>query len=387
MNRISIYVLALGAFVLGTADFVVAGILDMIANDLNVSVGLAGQLVTTYSLSFVIGSLVLVAITARFERKKILLISLAIFFVGNIIAFMSYHFELLMISRVVLAMSGGLYTVLASNFAAKLATPEKKGTAIATVITGFSLSLVLGVPIGTFSTAYMDWRYIFLIIAVITLLMIMGMIKLIPTVKGENPVSVKEQVLVLKDKRVVSGLFTTLLWILGYSIVFIYISPLLRTTTGFSIELISTALLLLGISAFTGSRFGGYAVDKWGVELTIKISLFIHAASLIVLPITATSTWGAMLTIMIWGAATWTTTPAIQFYLISLRPQSSEILLSYNTAVLNLGITLGASFGGVMIQYTSVRHLGWISGLVVFVALVTASYSFLLHGKKTQATL
>ncbi|MDR0266555.1 MFS transporter [Paenibacillus sp.] len=378
MNRVGIYLLALGAFIIGTVDFVTVGILNMIAVDMHVSVGVAGQLVTIFSFSFVIGSLVLVALTIRFERKKVLLYSLAVFLAGNITAFLSTQFEILMVSRVLLAASGGLFTVIATAFAAKLASPGKQGAAIATVTTGFSAALVLGVPIGMLLTSYMDWHFIFLSVGAITILLIIMLAWIIPTAPGQTPIPLKEQLLIIKDKRVFSGLLTTLFWIIGYTIVFTYISPLLQAIGHFSVEMISTTLLVLGIFAFIGSRFGGYASDKWGTGVTIRSSLILHALALISLPLTSGTTWGAMVTIMIWGMSSWTTTTANQIYLISLKPSASEIILSYQTAVLNIGISLGAATGGMLVEHVPIFHLGWISSAMVLIAFVTASYSFLL---------
>ncbi|WHY18538.1 MFS transporter [Paenibacillus sp. G2S3] len=381
MNRIAIYLLALGAFVLGTAEFIVSGILEIISGDLDVSISLAGQLVTIYALFYAFGALVLVMLTAKFERKKVLLYSMIFFIAGTIMSFFSVNFSMLMLSRIVQAMSGGLYFVIATNYAARLAEPTKRGGAIATVITGFTVSLVLGVPIGTLIAAFMDWRYIYLIIAAVTLINLILINRYIPKLEGTKSISLKHQLLLIKDKQLISGLLTTVFFFLAYTMVFAYIAPLLSNVAGFSIKKISTALFVLGVFAFIGSRFGGYAVDKWGPVRTIYISLIVHAAALFLLTVTATSTIGVLLTFMIWGTAAWTTTPANQFYLISIKPQSSEIVLSFNTALMNIGMTLGAALGGVVIEYTSIQNLGWIGGLIVLLALVIAFYSFALNKK------
>ncbi|KMY51192.1 MFS transporter [Peribacillus loiseleuriae] len=385
MNRNAIYLLALGAFGVGTAEFIVSGILEVISNDLNVPVSLAGQLVTVYALSHAFGALVLVMLTTKFERKRVLLSSMLIFIVGNIVAFFSYNFGMLMFSRIVLAMSGGLYFVIATIYAAQLAEPAKRGSAIATVITGFTVSLVLGVPIGTFIASFMDWRYVFLFIASITLIDLIVLNKYIPKLKGNKSISLKQQLLVIRDKQIISGLFTTLFWILGYTMVFTYIAPLLNKLADFSIEKISTALLVLGVFAFIGSRLGGYAADKWGPVRTVYISLIVHSVALFFLTATSISTIGVFIIIMVWGTAAWTTTPANQFYLISLKPQSSEIVLSFNTAIMNIGMTLGAGIGGLVIEYASVLNLGWIGGITVLMALVTASFSFTINKRKKES--
>lgn len=310
--------------------------------------------------------------------------SMLIFVIGNIIAFFSFNFIILMISRIVLAMSGGLYFVVATSYAAQLAEPTKRGSAIATVITGFTVSLILGVPIGTLIAAYLDWRYIFLFIAVVTLLNVVLLNKFIPKLAGHKPISLKQQMLIILDKQIITGLLTTVFWILGYTMVFAYIAPLLSSLAGFSIEQISTSLLVLGLFAFIGSRVGGYAVDRWGPVRTISVSLIVHSLILIIFTSISTSTIGIFLAIIIWGTSAWVTTPANQFYLISLKPQSSEIILSFNTALMNIGMTLGAGLGGVVIEYTSVLNLGWIAGLTVLLALLTASISFGLGKRRKE---
>ncbi|KRU15317.1 MFS transporter [Bacillus pumilus] len=374
--QLLIILLAVGSFVTGTSEFVVSGILDIIAVDLHISIPAAGQLITIYSLFYAVGALFLVMATSKLNRKKVLLSAIFVFILGNVVAFFSQHFVLLLLSRVIMAMSGGLYIVVATNYAAQIAPPEKKGSAMATVITGFTVSLVLGVPIGTFLSGHVDWHYIFLIIALGTACLLLLLYQLLPRMEGHSHLPLKQQLHLLQDRKVISGLATTVFWILGYTMVFAYISPLLRQTAGFSLEMTSIALLILGIAAFIGSRFGGFAVDQWGPNRTISISIMIQMLALFAIFFTQFSTISILITLAIWGIATWTTTPAKQFYLISLKPQASETVLSFNTAIMNIGMMLGSSMGGVIIQYTNVTNLSWIGGLASFVAFMLIRYSF-----------
>jgi len=209
--------------------------------------------------------------------------------------------------------------------------------------------------------------------------------KLLPAIKGNQTLPFTQQLQIMKDKRVLTGLMTTIFWILGYTMVFAYIAPLLSHTADFSIEMTSIALFVLGIFAFIGSRFGGYAVDRWGPNRTISLSLCVHIISLFVLAFTQYKTVGLFVTLAFWGVATWTTTPAKQFYLISLKPQSSETVLSFNTALMNVGMMLGSALGGIIIQYTNIRNLSWIGGLFVILALIFIRYSFYLNKKSYEA--
>lgn len=124
--QLLIILLAVGSFVTGTSEFVVSGILDIIAVDLHISIPAAGQLITIYSLFYAVGALFLVMATSKLNRKKVLLSAIFVFILGNVVAFFSHHFVLLLLSRVIMAMSGGLYIVVATNYAAQIAPPEKR---------------------------------------------------------------------------------------------------------------------------------------------------------------------------------------------------------------------------------------------------------------------
>ncbi|MBW7458463.1 MFS transporter, partial [Paenibacillus sepulcri] len=148
MNRIVIYILMIAVFFTATSELVVAGILNVLAEEMHISVALAGQLITAYSLAFAIGTPVIVSLTARMGRKKLLLIALSVFIIGNLVSFASSGFILLMAARMILGMSSGVLMVAAFSAAAKMVPPEKIGSAIGTIILGFSSAMILGVPVG-----------------------------------------------------------------------------------------------------------------------------------------------------------------------------------------------------------------------------------------------
>ncbi|MGO4372708.1 MFS transporter, partial [Paenibacillus sp. MCAF20] len=160
-NTWKIYMLAVISFLVGTSEFIIAGILDVVAEDAGVSVSAAGQLITVFSLAYAFGTPILMAATARVERRKLLIYALAVFAAGNAIAVLLPGFGFLLASRIVLALSTGVFVVTALTVAAKLAPPEKQGSAIATLVMGFSTALIIGVPIGRVAAAAYDWKLIF----------------------------------------------------------------------------------------------------------------------------------------------------------------------------------------------------------------------------------
>lgn len=387
MNKnVIIYMLAFGVFVLATAEIVVAGILAMIAQDMNVSIAVAGQLVTVFAIVISIGSPILLSLTSKMERKKLLLISFIVFAAGNLLAFFSPNFTFLMISRIVQAASMGVFTVVALTVGASMANPERRGSAIGIILMGASAALVLGVPFGTLIGGYWGWRVIFMLIFIATIFSIIGIAAFVPKMESQESVSLKTQFAVLRDRRIMSGLFITFFWVIGYQIMFTYISPFLQEAVNLDMSQISVALFICGILAVAGSRIGGYGADRWGAFRTLLVSLLLHAVALMILPWIATTFLGALIILAIWIGSAYMTTPAQQYYLVSLSPNSSGIVLGLNNSILQLGIAVGAGVGGWMLTRTSVMNLGWIGAISIIISLFAVLYSFSLKGERLNIT-
>ncbi|MFF2014694.1 MFS transporter [Paenibacillus sp. NPDC058177] len=382
-----IYLLALGATVVGTAESIITGILDMVAADINVSIGLAGQLVAMYSIAYAVGTPILIALTSKVDRKKLLFIALLIFIIGNVIAVLSPNFTILMISRAILGVSAGVFAVVALGIAAQIAPPEKRGSAIGTILMGTSLALVVGLPLGTLIGEYMGWRWIFAIIGMITIIPIIAIVKAIPKMSGQETIPLSKQLAVLKDFKVISGLLASLFFITGYSVVSTYIAPLLRENAGLNSNTISLVLLGMGLMAVLGARVGGYGADKWGIAPTLIVSLLIHAIALFFLPFAAVTFIGALFILALWMLGAWTTAPAQQFYLVTLTPKSTEIILSLNSSAFHLGVALGAALGGVVVERLTLSSIGWVGGLVVTLATVFAVISIVMGKKEASGVL
>ncbi|MFC5468991.1 MFS transporter [Cohnella suwonensis] len=381
-----IYLLAFVTFLIGTSELVIAGILDLVAEDLGVSVSAAGQLVSVFALTVAVGSPILILLTGKVERKRLLAYSLIGFIAGNAIAYFSGSYGFLMVSRVVLALSTGVFAVGSLAFAARLAPEGKQGSAIATVITGLSVSMVLGVPLGRVMAAFMSWNAIFAVIGLISIPALAAIYRYIPSMQGQASASMKHQLALLKDRRVSSTLLTTLFWIAGYEIVFAYISPYLLHVVHFTSGQLSIGLFAFGLFSILGSRLGGMGSDRWGVARTQLSGLALHAAMLLLLLIAGQSMIATFPILVAWSLSAWTTVSAQMVRLIQLSPQSSEVMISMNNTVLQLGIAAGAAIGGIVVNGSSVSHIGWVGAISVMVALGLAAYSHLAgRGKAPKA--
>ncbi|MEW9700308.1 MFS transporter [Paenibacillus sp. SI8] len=376
-----IYLLAFGGFLAGTSEFVIAGILEVIANDLKITLSAAGQLVTVFSLVFAFGTPLLVAATSRIERKTLLMITLLVFAVGNFLPALDHRVGVLLVSRVILAVCSGVFTVAALTLASHLAPPEKRGSAIASIIMGFSSSLVIGVPLGRVIANFFDWHDLFIGIGIGGIMIMLGISKWIPRLDGQKATPLSIQLSVLKDRRVSSALLVTFFWIMGYSIVYTYISPYLLTHAHMDPAWVSAGLFAFGIFSLIGSRIGGYGADKWGAPTTLITSLLLHVLVLVLFAFVQPPLALVLTIMMLWSASAWATAPVQQFRLITLAPGASEIVLSLNTSILQAGMAAGAAVGGAIVNSLSVIYVGWAGAISVLVACLTALYSLRIGTK------
>ncbi|MGG1962394.1 MFS transporter [Bacillus pumilus] len=369
-NKTVVYLLALAAFLIGTIEYIITGIIQMIADDLHVTTSAAGLLVTSLALSAAIGAPIVIALTINIDRKKILSWMLMIFILSNVITSVSHSFEMVMMTRVLQGISGGTAIVVAMAVATRLVEREKRGTAIGIILMGLSSSLVLGVPIGTFLSSMIGWKALFAAIGLITLIPLIVVYRRIPSMKEQEPVTLRMQLSILKDKRILLAVAVTLFYVGGYSTLFTYLTPFLQASANLSITEISGILLLAGICSFLGSSLGGIAADKKGPIFTIFSGIILQIIMLMLLSFVTGNLVVMVAVIMIWMIATWSTSPAQQLYLVTLVPKSPDIALSVNTSFIQFGFALGSGVGGFVLSETSILNLSWISAGTVFLALL-----------------
>lgn len=375
-STLKIYVLALVSFLVGTSEYVIAGILDRIADTMNISLIAAGQLITIFSLVYALGTPVIIALTSRWDRRKLLLYFLGLFVAANVLAYLLPGYGLFVTARVLMALGAGVVVVTALTVASQIAAEGKQASAIATVITGFTASLIVGVPLGRLVAASWDWKLVFAGIAVLGVLAMLVIAAAIPPSKAEAPVPLKKQLSLLKQPRIVLALLVTFFWLGGYSIAYTYISPYLVSVSGMSEALLSSALLAFGIASLIGSKVGGFSADRLGVKRTLITGMTLHIVSLVLLNITASSHLAVFLVLILWSFSAWSSGPTQQYNLVTMAPESSGIMLSLNSSVMQLAMASGAGIGGIAVSSVSLSSITWIGAVGVAVAIIIVISSY-----------
>lgn len=361
--------LALISFVVSTSEFVIAGILDRVAASANISVSLAGQLITVFSIANAIGSPIVIMAAAKMDRRKLLMLSLAVIVLGSILTFTLPGFGFLMVSRVILAVGSGVFVTTAKTVAAKLASPGHQAGAIATVITGFSAALIIGLPIGRVVAAAYDWKVIFLGIGILSLIAIFIVARTIPSTDGEEAVPLGKQLALLKSSKIVSALFVTFFWQVGYAVLYSYIAPFLIGVIQMSEREVSLALFAFGIATLIGSKFGGLITEKIGVHRSLLGSMSVNVIVLVLLSSIARSTFVTIPLLMLWAFSTWSAGPTLQYNMVLLAPEASGIMLGLYGSILQFSVAAGAGIGGIVAGSSSMLAISWIGAASVAIAV------------------
>ncbi len=335
-----VYVFAFGGFLLGTVESIVAGIIEMISSDLQVSVSSAGLLVTSFALGFGIGSPILIALTGKYDRKKVLLISLGLFAAGNLLTAFFSNFQLVLLLRLFTGIGAGAYIAVAFSVATKLVSADKRGNAIGIIATGITSALVIGVPLGTLLSQSVGWRYLFIIIGILSLVLAFIIYRYMPVINDQQKMPLVEQFRMLKDKAVITTVFVSMFIVLDYAMLLTYLTPFIQADHRLSTEAISIILFAAGIFSMIGSRLGGYLTDKWGSKSTIYTGLLLQVAILFLSPLFAASLIGMIILIPIWIGSLWIITPSLQFHLVTLSPKAPDIAQSINLSFFQVFLAL-----------------------------------------------
>jgi DHA1 family putative efflux transporter-like MFS transporter len=387
-NKWKIYMLTIICFIVGTTQFSIVGMLDKIAASVGVSVSTAGQLVTVYALSNAIGTPLVVMAISKMNQRKQLLVALTIILVGIGCMLIFSGFGFLMIARGILGVGSGVFVVNAYGLAAKLADSGRQGSAMSNVAMGFSSSLVFGVPLGRIVADRYEWETIFWIIEILCLISLMAIRKVIPPFEAEKSVSIRKRFSLLKNPKIALMLTVTMFVFIGFSIIDTYITPFLLAAMPMMEDKISMILMILGIGSLIGSKVGGILADRIGITRTITGAVIIQGVSLLLASILG-STWdiGIIILLMIWEVTCWTFGPTQNFNMVSLAPEVSSIALSLNSTFVQIGFSLGAGIGGLVVGGWSIMGITWISAASAIIAILVFGLANLVSTSKEEKEL
>ncbi len=387
---LALLALTLSAFAIGTTEFVIVGLVPTIAQDLGVSLPSAGLLISLYALGVAIGAPVLTALTGRWNRKTVLLSIMALFVLGNLLAWMAPGYSSLMSARILTGLAHGVFFSIGSTIATGLVSKDKEASAIAIMFTGLTVALVTGVPLGTWIGQHFGWRATFLVVSLLGAIALIGSALLVPgNLKQPAPATVSQQLAVLKEPRLLLVYAMTAVGYGGTFVAFTYLAPILQQVSGFEPSAIGLIMLVYGVSVAVGNIWGGRLADRLGPVAALKIIFAALALVLLVFTFSAANPVTAVLTVLIWGGFAFGNVPGLQVYVVQLAekyaPHAVDVAAGLNIAAFNVGIALGSLIGGVIIADMALTDTAWIGALIVLLALALTRWSGALDARAAAA--
>ncbi|MER6524537.1 MFS transporter [Streptomyces sp. NPDC001508] len=344
---LALLALAVGAFGIGTTEFVMMGLLPDVADDLHVSLPTAGHLVSAYALGVVIGAPLLAAVTARRSRRTVLIGLMALFVVGNALSALAPGQESLLAARFLSGLPHGAFFGVGAVVATTMAAPERRARSVSLMFLGLTVANVAGVPVATLAGQHFGWRATFLGVSVIGLAAIASLALLIPHDHTHGPATgLRGELAALRSVPVWLALGTTVAGFGALFAAYSYITPMLTDSAGFDGSGVTLLLALFGVGATVGNLLGGRLADH-AMRGTLFGGLASLALVLALFPVLMRAQWSAALAVTLLGTAAFITGSPLQLMVMEKAASAPSLASSANQAAFNLANAGGAWIGGL----------------------------------------
>ncbi|MEV2227786.1 MFS transporter [Streptomyces phaeochromogenes] len=344
---LALLALAVGAFGIGTTEFVMMGLLPDVADDLGISIPTAGHLVSAYAIGVVIGAPLLAAVTARMSRRKVLIGLMVLFVVGNTLSAFAPDHHSLLAARFLSGLPHGAFFGVGAVVATGLVPAERKARAVSMMFLGLTVANIAGVPAATLVGQNFGWRATFLGVSVIGLVAIASLALVLPRDGSHAPAAgLRGELAALKSLPVWLALGTTVAGFGALFSAYSYITPMLTDSAGYADSSVTLLLALFGVGATIGNLLGGRLADR-SMRGTLFGGLVSLVAVLALFPVLMGTAWSAALAVVLLGMAAFVTSSPLLLMVMEKASSAPSLASSANQAAFNLANAGGAWIGGL----------------------------------------
>ncbi|WP_030257205.1 MFS transporter [Streptomyces violens] len=368
-----VWVLAAGTFLMGTTEFVIAGLLPEMAGDLGVSVSHAGLLITAFAVGMIVGGPVMAMATLRMPQRQTLVWALAVFALGHVVAALSDSFTVVLLARVVTALATGAFWAVGFVIVTAAAGPGNSTRAVGVMMGGLTLANVVGVPIGSFAGQFVGWRGPFWALAVLSTLAAAFVGRFIPTTEQRVRVSVRAEVHALRQGRLWLALTAAVLIMGGVLATYTYITPLLTDRAGIPAAAVPLVLIAFGVGALGGTAIGGRLGDRRPMATTITAAAATAVMLFLLIPL-STSPVAAIALVFLMSLAGFTVNPVVTSLAVRFAGDAPTLTSALTTSAYNTGIAAGSAIAGAAmgtsLGLTGPALVGAVSAALTLLPLV-----------------
>ncbi|MDQ0725862.1 MFS transporter [Microbacterium sp. W4I20] len=388
--------LAIGSFGIGMTEFVIMGLLPDIAGDLLPSLwdssrpdalSQAGWLISLYALGVVIGAPTIAGFVARYPRHRVMIVLALALTVFNALTVVLPTFELVAASRLLAGLPHGAYFGIGALVAADVMGPGNRAKGVAFILTGLTVANVVGVPLGTFLGQQFGWRAAFAVVALVFALATLCIALFVPKHPGSPGRTMRQELGVFRVRQVWFALAVGAIGFGGFFAVYSYIAPLVTEVAGSPEWVVPIVLVLMGIGMTVGNLVGGHLADI-DLRRTLLVGLVTLAGVLALLALLAFWIVTLGLLVLVVGFVSAVLSPTIQTRLMDVAGDNQSIAAALNHSALNIGNSLGAFLGGIVIAVGwGFTAPAWTGAALAVIGLLIALLSFRSERHRTEAAL
>ena len=363
-----VFAFSLSAFIFNTTEFVPVALLSDIALSFEMETAIVGLMITVYAWMVFLGSLPLMLLTAKVERKKLLLSIFALFIVSHILSVAAWNFWVLLISRIGIALAHAIFWSITASLVIRVAPKDKKQQALGLLALGSSLAMILGLPLGRLIGQSLDWRSTFAVIGIIATLVMLLMWKLLPHLPSKNAGSLASIPVLMKRPLLVGIYLLVMIIISGHFTTYSYIEPFAIKVSQFAPEIATMMLFIFGLAGVVGSFLFGRLYAKNSRNFIACAMMLVMLPQLLLFPLKHFEI-AIFLLVFLWGIGITSLSIALQMRVLQLAPDATDVASAIYSGIYNVGIGAGALFGSIVIHQLGLEYIGLIGGGLGILAL------------------
>ena len=363
-----VFAFSLSAFIFNTTEFVPVALLSDIALSFEMETAIVGLMITVYAWMVFLGSLPLMLLTAKVERKKLLLSIFSLFIVSHILSVVAWNFWVLLISRIGIALAHAIFWSITASLVIRVAPKDKKQQALGLLALGSSLAMILGLPLGRMIGQVLDWRSTFTVIGVIATLVMLLMWKLLPHLPSKNAGSLSSLPILAKRPLLIGLYATTVIIVSAHFTAYTYIEPFMVQIGELDPNLATIILLVFGVSGITASVIFN-RLYRFGPTQFISTAMILLAVSLAFMLVSASYTATMFTLAFIWGIGISCIGLALQMRVLQLAPDATDVASAIYSGIFNAGIGAGALFGNQIARHIGLEYIGFTGAALAMIAL------------------
>lgn len=371
--RLQSIVFVLTAFLLGCNEFMVVGVISNIAKSYHASLSTVGLLVTFFAITYAVCTPVLTTVTSKYNRFKVLMAMLVIFWIGNTMTALAPNLFWLFVARIITAAVAGVIISLILVFVSVIAPLEKRSILVAAVFSGFSTATIIGVPVGTTISMLSSWYISFLVISVLTIIIGAALYWLVPSDSDQVTGSIKSQLRLMGDRRIVLGVVVMIALMAAEYTFYTYIRPIITDVLGYSTAQLNWLLGLIGVMFILGNTAAGIVSSHYGIAKMPQVS----AACLILLLVMGLAfhlSWMgiALLCLICFVLGMPGSILQVMFLNVADRdyPEAMSLASSLNPICTNVGVSVGSLVASISVNFVPISQVGYIGAIFALIGVV-----------------